>query len=142
VNENTLLEGRDTRSGYLDGGSACGPFVFLITKGVVQYIVECYEDQKPEAICDLNLSSKFAGRLQWDSMHTRDVTKRLIGRELHTRQWLNRTAAWLDVRPQPGNPTGWQTWLNRRGLGAGYVWNHMGQPVELAPWFNDPMMQE
>jgi hypothetical protein len=139
IEEHTPLQGRGNKSGFLDGGSACGPFVFLIIKEIVQYIVECYEDGAPEAIGDLSLPEDFAARLQWDSMYTRQVIQGLIDRELHTRKWLNRTAAWFDLRPQPGNATGWQTWLRGRGmLDTGYVWDPRGQPVEFAPWFNDP----
>jgi hypothetical protein len=69
--EHTPLQVRNNKSGSLDGGSACGPFVFLIIKEIMQYIVDCYENGKQEAIGGLSLLADFAARLQWDSMHTR-----------------------------------------------------------------------
>ncbi|KAG9190896.1 hypothetical protein G6011_08984 [Alternaria panax] len=111
VDTNAPSQRSENKSGGVEGGSACGPFVFLIVKELVQYIIECREEGKQVVIGDLTLPPGFAAKLEWDSKHTREVIRKMIDRERRTRDWLNMTSAWFDVLPQPGNFTGWQTWL-------------------------------
>jgi hypothetical protein len=137
IDPNTPLQRDDNKSGRIEGGSACGPFIFLIVKELVQYIIECHEEGKQDQIGNLALPPNFAVELDWDSRHTREVIRKMIDRERRTREWLNKTTEWLDTWPQPGNSTGWQTWLRSRQLDLNYFWDPRLQSVELGPWFND-----
>jgi hypothetical protein len=136
IDPNTPSQRHDNESGIEEHISACGPFVFLIVKEIVQFIVECHEERKKDSIGPLSLPRGYAARLKWDSKHTRQALRGLLDRERRTREWLNGTAAWLDVLPQPGNLTGWQTWLRNRQLDPRYFWDPRLRPVELGSRFS------
>lgn len=120
----TPHQSHQNTSRHCNSGGACGPFVYLAVKEIVQYIVECYADNKSEAIGNLKLPANFAAELQWNSQYTRQSIRILVNRELRTREWLNNgMSKWLDERPQPGYPTGWQTWLRSKGLPLSFFWD-------------------
>ncbi|KAF2125838.1 hypothetical protein P153DRAFT_389291 [Dothidotthia symphoricarpi CBS 119687] len=109
VDKKTPHQGRDNVSGAADGGAACGPFVWAITKEILQFIVDCREDGA--VVTDIALPAGFGRRWAWDSRHTRMVIRNLIERERRVRVHLNkagRTYKWFD----DGGAPGWQTWLN------------------------------
>lgn len=66
-------------AGDIDSDSACGPFIWAITKEITQYIIDCREDPNfatpPDSI---RLSKAFKDEWNWDSMHTRMTIQRLI----------------------------------------------------------------
>jgi hypothetical protein len=140
VDPNTPSQRYNNKSGHREGISACGPFIFLIVKEIVQYIVECHEEGKQDAIGDLSLLPDYVKKLDWDSKHTREVLRGMMDRERRTKEWLNGTSAWLDLLPQPGSLTGWQTWLKDRQLAQSYFWDPMLRPAELGPRFQSAVV--
>jgi hypothetical protein len=99
----------------MDGGSACGPFVWLMAKEFIQYIVECHENNKPVAY-DLRLPADYAQRLDWNSAHTRKTIQSLIKREIRVRKHLNEAGRSEWFEEPRGAKNGWKDWLERNNL--------------------------
>jgi hypothetical protein len=98
-----------------DGGSACGPFVYLMAKEICQFVVECGEEGR-EVPRDLSLPAGFAERLRWDSSLTRQSFGNLVDREVRERKRLNDLrVCWFD--------DGWKGWLEERGLPVTWTWD-------------------
>ncbi|KAI8936700.1 hypothetical protein NX059_007092 [Plenodomus lindquistii] len=120
-----------------DGAGACGPFLYLIAKDIVQYIVECKEDSVP--IDNLILPVGYAERMAWDSRHTRNVIRRLVNRELRTRKWLCGTSEWWDEKGK-GGKKGWQSWVEDMDMDAStWWWDPYEAPFSYEPQFKEPV---
>ncbi|KAF2249043.1 hypothetical protein BU26DRAFT_604966 [Trematosphaeria pertusa] len=81
---------------HKDGGGACGPFVWAITKEISQFIVDCEDDgvQVP----DLKLPQGFAEIWDWDSEDTRRVIQSLVVRGRRMRLHKNKGITdWIDL---------------------------------------------
>ncbi|KAF2824756.1 hypothetical protein CC86DRAFT_468072 [Ophiobolus disseminans] len=117
---NAPLQGRHNANRGLDGGGACGPFVWLMAKEYSQYIVECRHEDN--AAINLDLPRGYAQRLQWDSARTRKTMQNLVNRELRTRLWLTNTTKWLDEITDAKRP-GFASWLKSRGYSEGWFWD-------------------
>jgi hypothetical protein len=108
-------QSRHNRSKKTDGGSACGPFVYLMAKEFCQYVLECGEDGK-QVPRDLGLPRGFAERLDWDSTQTRRSFKNLVDEEMRERKLLNGGRVdWFD--------DGWKEWLEGKGLPMSWAWD-------------------
>jgi hypothetical protein len=109
-----------------------------MAKELTQFIVDCNEDGKPEAIGDLSLPQGFARRLRWDSRHTRMTIENLINREIRVRLWLGQRYWWFDENKGLDRP-GWKTWLEEKGLPMNYFWDPYGLPKDMGPSFRTLM---
>ncbi|CAE7013355.1 hypothetical protein P3342_003764 [Pyrenophora teres f. teres] len=118
-------KGRENRSQVRDGVSACGPFIWDMSRQICQYLADCYEDNASEI--DISVPQGFCQRRQWDSMETRESIRRLIMHENRTRVRLNGRSQWMDdhVKGLPG----WNSWLMKEGKPPHYLWDPMTSEV-------------
>jgi hypothetical protein len=105
-----------------------------MAKELTQFIVDCKEDGKPEAIGDLSLPQGFARRLRWDPRHTRRTVENLVNREICTRMWLGKRHSWFDENKGLRRP-GWKAWIEEKRLPLNYFRDPYGLPMEIGPWF-------
>jgi hypothetical protein len=128
----------NNRSGNVELASACGPFVWEMSREIVQYIIDIREDIQHGTLphdypIQIYCSTEFNDKKNWDSMQTRRTIRSLIVRELMTRAWLNKTTDWHD-------PNGWQAWLVARNLPMTWFYNPRALATELNPQFGRVLM--
>jgi hypothetical protein len=90
VDANTPSQKFGNLSQEADGGSACGPFVWLMAEEFVQWAVEIWEDGK-DVPREVFLPMGFAEKLGWDSGRTRQSMQNLVNREIRVRNWLHES---------------------------------------------------
>jgi len=121
----------------LDGGSACGPFIWEISRQICQHIADCMDDYTSDI--DVTLPSGFSDRRQWDSMETRTTIENLILRENRTRLWLIGRPHWIDDRKN--GLIGWNTWLKSNGKPPHYFWDPRVPEVPLESEMKNDAME-
>ena len=125
------------RSHALDGGSACGPFIWEISRQICQHVADCMDDSTSDI--DITLLPGFSTRRQWDSMETRITIRNLILRENRTRLWLIGQPQWIDDRKT--GLIGWSTWLKGNGKPSHYFWDPRVPEVPLESELKNEAME-
>jgi hypothetical protein len=143
VEFNAPHQQESNRSGWLEHSSACGPFVWEMSREIVQYIVDIRGDIQDGTLphdyaIEVFCRKEFKAQKNWDPMQTRRTIRSLIVREPRTRAWLNGTTelregkrVWVNGSTEWLDPNGWQAWLVARNLPLTWFYDPRALATEL-----------